>query len=65
MEVEYGEIDMRAEVLYFKRSVTVECRIQPFTYNDGDTDNAGSIHLENIEMVNCGTKDTNLACVKL
>jgi len=26
---------------------------------------SGSIHLENIELLNCGTHDSNMGCIKL
>jgi len=58
-ETAYGRIDMRSAVLYVTRKVVLKCRVQPFNYNDGSADAEGSIHLENIEMTECGTAETN------
>lgn len=67
LQAEYGSIDMRANILYLKRNIKMYgCRAQPFTYNDGEKDVEGSIHLENVEMDNCGTINTlDRACVNL
>jgi hypothetical protein len=62
-ETTYGRVDMRTQILYLKRSVHIKCRVQPFNYNDGSQDAEGSIHLENVEMSQCGTAETDKGCL--
>jgi len=59
----YGQIDLRTKVAYFKRTVHLKCRVQPFNYNDATGDAEGSIHLENVEMSECGTPETDVGCL--
>ena len=61
----WGKVDIRSQVAVMNRSVVVECRIQPFKYFNEYTfeDNTGKLYLDNIEMKNCGTTQTNKGCI--
>jgi len=50
--------------MYLERNIKLECRVEAFHTFDGEFSELGALHLENVELFNCGThRHLHKACL--